>query len=493
LYTGIDTRSARHWLRKFLFFALLFLWFLPIEITGTQTMIRLLLYSRHPQLHSLLASNLGDDFSLAIDSSRERVTDLVLQKKCDVVVLDLDCCPADDPFGLIDKLQSLDVPLVIVTGDASRKTAIELLGRGVQNYCRKPVAVQELSLAVRWAHEHAVLKRELADHPPQSAPASGCGQLIGSSAGSQEVYDLIRRVADLNAFVLITGESGTGKELIARAIHSLGARKQKPFVAVSCGAIPDSLIEAELFGCEKGAFTGASARRTGYFEEAADGTLLLDEIGELSHHTQVKLLRVLQQREFTRLGSSKTIPLSARVLFATNRNLKRMVAEGTFREDLYYRLNVIGIQSLPLRDRPDDIPEIAQHFLAKYARGNRKAGPYFEPDALELLCQHTWPGNVRELENVIQSAIILSDDDAIRASNLPEDLQQTDLKRLNVALRWTSFDDQLHDYKVKLATDAVKECGGNKTLAAQKLNISRTYLHRLIREPGEECSVLRVA
>jgi DNA-binding NtrC family response regulator len=464
-------------------------------------MIRLLLYSRFPEIRSLLASTPGGDFSLAVDLSRERVADLVSRKKCDVVVLDLDCCPADDPFGLLDELQQLEVPVVIVTGDGSRKMAVELLRRGVQNYCRKPVAIQELSLAVRWAHEYAVSKRELAENPPPSAlpagNASGCGELIGSSAGSQEVYDMIRRVADLNAFVLITGESGTGKELIARAIHSLSARAQKPFVAVSCGAIPDALIEAELFGCEKGAFTGAAARRTGFFEEASDGTLLLDEIGELSPHTQVKLLRVLQQREFTRLGSSKANPLSARVLFATHRNLKRMVVEGTFREDLYYRLNVVGIQSQPLRDRPEDIPQIAGHFLAKYAAGGRggcrKDMPRIEPDAMALLCEYAWPGNVRELENAIQSALVLNDDGCIRASNLPEELQQTDLRRLNVALGWTSFDEQLHDYKVKLAIDAVKECNGNKTLAAQNLNISRTYLHRLIREQGERCRVLKIA
>lgn len=458
-------------------------------------MIRLLLYSPSPEIRSLLASD--RDFSVAVDLGRERVTDLVAQKKCDVVVLDLDCCPGADRFGLLDELQNLDAPVVVVTGDGSRAMAVELLRRGVQNYCRKPVAIQELSLAARWAHEYAVSKRELAENPPPSntpsTEASGCGQLIGSSAGSQEVYDMIRRVADLNAFVLITGESGTGKELIARAIHSMSARRQKPFVAVCCGAIPDSLIEAELFGCEKGAFTGAAARRVGFFEEAADGTLLLDEIGELSHHSQVKLLRVLQQREFTRLGSSKAIPLSARVLFATNRNLKRMVEEGTFREDLYYRLNVMGIQSQPLRDRPGDIPQIARHFLVKYAGGCRKAVPHIAPDALALLCEYAWPGNVRELENVIQSALILNDDDCIRASNLPEELQQTDLRRLNVALGWTSFDEQLHDYKVKLAVDAVKECNGNKTLAAQNLNISRTYLHRLIREQGERCRVLKIA
>jgi two-component system response regulator AtoC len=189
---------------------------------------------------------------VSVDSSSDRVTELVLHKKCDVVVLDLDCCPADDPFGFLEELRNPETPIVVVAGDGSRKMALELFSRGVQSYCRKPVAIEELSAAVRQAHEHAGLKRELAEYRQQSAPASGCGQLIGSSAGSQLVYDLIRRVADLDAFVLITGESGTGKELIARAIHSLGNREQDRFVAVSSGAIPESLIEAELFGCELG-------------------------------------------------------------------------------------------------------------------------------------------------------------------------------------------------------------------------------------------------
>ena len=327
----------------------------------------------------------------------------------------------------------------------------------------------------------------------------GCGELIGSSPVSQAVYDLIRRVADLDAFVLITGESGTGKELIARAIHSQSHRKQKRFVAVSCGAIPEPLIEAELFGCEKGAFTGASARRMGYFEEAGDGTLLLDEIGELSRHTQVKLLRVLQQREFSRLGSSKAIPLAARVVFATNRDLKRMVAEGTFREDLYYRLNVVGVHSRPLRERREEIPQLANHFLVRYARQYRNPATRIDPDALALLTEYAWPGNVRELENTIQSAIVVSDDDTIRVTHLPEEIQQTDLElssglqSVNEDLQWSSFERQLHDYKVKLALDAVKGCHGNKTLAAQSLNISRTYLHRLIRDTGDDCPVLKVA
>jgi transcriptional regulator with PAS, ATPase and Fis domain len=262
---------------------------------------------------------------------------------------------------------------------------------------------------------------------------------------------------------------------------------------LSCGAIPESLFEAELFGSEKGAFTGSSARRIGYCEQAGAGTLFLDEIGELSPHAQVKLLRVLQQREFMRLGSSTAVPLRARMLFATNRNLKQMVAAGEFREDLYYRLNVIRIHSQPLRNRADDIPQLAEHFVRTYAPAYGKSITGIRPEAMALLREHGWPGNVRELENVIQSAIILSDGEDIVASNLPEELQQTRTSVLNDALEWISFEDQLSEYKTRLAVAAVEKCNGNKTLAAQNLNISRTYLHRLIREPGEDGLTLRVA
>jgi DNA-binding NtrC family response regulator len=452
-------------------------------------MLRLLIYSRDPALHS---AGLGAEFLLAIDSDRERTRDLVVRRKCDVVIVDFECRPANEQFEFMEELRKLGMPVVVVANDDSA-ARMELMRRGVRNCVSRPLAMAELSIVVRRAHEYAVLEREAEDGAVEPSAGASCGGLVGSSAGAQVVYDLIRRVAGLNAFVLITGESGTGKELIARAIHSLSDRRSGPFVAVSCGAIPEPLIEAELFGSEKGAFTGAAARRTGYFEEAGEGTLLLDEIGELSAHTQVKLLRVLQQREFMRLGSGTAIPLKARVLFATNRNLKQMVAEGAFREDLYYRVNVVGIQSQPLRDRREDIPSLARHFLAGYARTYRKAVTSIEPEALALLSEYPWPGNVRELENVIQSAIILTDDDAIHPSNLPEEMQQAGPARLPDALQWSSFEARLRDYKTKLALDAIKECNGNKTLAAQSLNISRTYLHRLIREPGEEGHALQVA
>jgi DNA-binding NtrC family response regulator len=295
---------------------------------------------------------------------------------------------------------------------------------------------------------------------------------------------MIRRVSTLSAFVLITGESGTGKELVARAIHNLGGRANHPFVAVSCGAIPETLIESELFGHEKGAFTGSNGARAGYFEQAGEGTLFLDEIGELSPNTQVKLLRVLQQREFTRLGSNRPIPLKARVLFATHRNLQAMAAAGTFRRDLFYRVNVVKIEVPALRDRPEDIPTLARHILLRYSKEYDKPVQDIHPDAMELLVQHNWPGNVRELENVIQRALILADGNVIGVADLPEEFRElgagpADAFEIDTAGA-SSFEERMHEFKVRLVASTVAECDGNKSLAARKLRVSRAYLHRLI-------------
>lgn len=313
--------------------------------------------------------------------------------------------------------------------------------------------------------------------------------MSGSSPQMRRVYDLIRSVTNINASVLITGESGTGKELIASAIHNLGSRAKRPFVAVSCGAIPETLIEAELFGHDKGAFTGTAGARVGYLEQAADGTLLLDEIGELSLSTQVKLLRVLQQREFSRLGCSRLIPLRARVIIATHRDLEEMVAQGTFRQDLYYRINVMRIDAPSLRDHPDDIPAISAHFLRQYSEMYQKTIHSIEPEAMAALQDYSWPGNVRELENIMQRAIILTTGDTITLDSLPGNLQEEhrDIVSIDDYHPSGSFEQKIRGYKVQLAMAAVRENSGNKTLAARSLQISRAYLHRLLRvaEPGE--------
>jgi DNA-binding NtrC family response regulator len=452
---------------------------------GRRATIRLLLYSQDHRLQLLFGATLGGDFHVAAESRRDRVKQLVFDGGCEVLIMDLDDRPTGQHIDFFEEIRAARVPLVALTDDNSRDAAMKLVECGIHNFCRKPLVASELKIAVRRAYENARLQHHL-EHIKQQSATAGCDQLIGSSAPLQHVYDLIRRVAPLNAFVLITGESGTGKELIARAIHRLSERHQSPFVAISCGAIPDTLIEAELFGYEKGAFTGAVGSRKGYLEQAGRGTLFLDEIGELSAHTQVKLLRVLQERQFSRLGTSAVVPLEARVLFATHRDLTAMVEAGGFRLDLYYRVNVMSIKAPALRDHSEDIPLLARHFLDKYAQLYHKSVSGIAPTAMAMLLAYDWPGNVRELENVIQKAIILTDDDTIHSQDLSENLLQHYLPGALDSPPGDSFEEQLRDYKVRLAHKAIEDCDGNKTLAARSLQISRTYLHRLIKERVED-------
>ena len=454
-------------------------------------MTRLLLHSTDPKLQPLLASALGAEFCLSVETEAGRFLKTVADGHFDVVILDCDSNrrSTDKQIELYDGLGGCKAPVIVMTDDTRRSTAIEFLQRGAYDCVRKPPSIMELKVILRRAYEHHLMKLELAGMREASRDTSRCDQLIGSSGRSQVVYDLIRRVANLNAFVLITGESGTGKELVARAVHNLGSRAGQPFVAVSCGAIPETLIEAELFGCEKGAFTGSAGSRAGYMEEAGEGTLFLDEIGELSLQTQVKLLRVLQQREFSRLGSSRLLPLKARVLFATHRNLEELVEAGTFRQDLFYRVNVMKINIPPLRERTEDIPMLARHFLERYSAECGKPIHDIRPNAMELLVEYDWPGNVRELENVIQRAVIFADDEAITPADLPDRIRQLD-ETLAQPLETDSFGGLLRQFKVQLAHKTIMECNGNKSLAARKLRVSRAYLHRLIRVSPDESELL---
>ena len=452
-------------------------------------MIRLLLHSHDTKIQGLLSVTLGEDFRVVAESDREQVKKVVTAGQADVLILDFDSAHSslEDLLGYLREPALSRVPVVVMTDDERRSTAMELVQHGVYDYFRKPPHLLELRIVVRRAHEHAKLKMELEKTRQRLQNISRCDRLIGSSEPMRAVYDLVRRVANINTYVLIAGESGTGKELIARAIHNLGERAQAPFVAVPCGAIPETLVESELFGHEKGAFTGAAGPRAGYMEQAGDGTLLLDEIGELSPLTQVKLLRVLQEKEFQRLGGRKPMPLKARVLFATHRNLGEMVEAGTFRQDLYFRINVMKITAPSLRDRPDDIPELAHYFLQTYAESHRKTVREIEPAAMDLLLQHSWIGNVRELENVIQQSVILAEGSRILVQDLPRIVAKPAVKEDGAGLA-SSFEDRLRNYKVKLALETVEECHGNKSEAARRLSISRVYLHSLLRQGKVEAA-----
>ena len=458
-------------------------------------MIKIGLYSEDRTLRSLLSSALGKEFQVQQGSDAEEMQELVSAGQCDVMILDLNSNRGvlQERIECSRKLIGLNVPAVVMADDGLRSTAFELVRNGAFGYCRRPPSIRDLKTMLSRACENSALKQQLQTVQQRLEEPASCDRLIGSSSQMRRVYQLVRSVANLNASVLVTGESGTGKELIARAIHNLGTRANRPFVAVSCGAIPETLIEAELFGHEKGAFTGTVGAREGYFEQAADGTLFLDEIGDLSLFTQVKLLRVLQQMEFSRLGSNKLIPLRARLIFATHRDLAQLVAEGKFRQDLFYRINVMRIDSPALQEHPEDIPVIAKHVLHKYSQAFQKPMNGFEPEALEMLRNYAWPGNVRELENVVQRAIILAPNQMVRAEDLtlnsPEEEAGSfdDVVDIGEYQPAGSFERKIHEYKVKLAVSAVRENNGNKTLAARRLCISRAYLHRLIRlaEPDQ--------
>lgn len=444
-------------------------------------MIRVGFFSSDSKLHLILCSALGVEFKVLLENTELGIMAMLEDGVCDVVLMDLDSASPNLHQHLPACRRLASMPSVVMADDALRSTSAELVKLGSYGACRKPPSVRDLKIMLRRAYETSLSRK----HPlvPEQAPAEPAGfqGIIGTSLQMQEVYGLIRRVSDLNASVLITGESGTGKELIARAIHNHGSRAAEPFVAVSCGAIPETLIEAELFGHEKGAFTGSVGAREGYLEQAAGGTLLLDEIGEISPATQVKLLRVLQQREFSRLGSSRTIPLRARVLFATHADLPTLVAAGRFRLDLFYRINVVRVDIPSLQERRDDIPLIANHFLRLYTELFQKPVDSIEPEAMAALQSYSWPGNVRELENVIQRAVILTSSLKIQLRDLPVETYSSDIVNIEDYRTADSFESKLREYKLRLAESAVREHNGNKTLAARSLKISRAYLHRLLR------------
>ncbi|MGP8082715.1 MAG: sigma 54-interacting transcriptional regulator [Terracidiphilus sp.] len=454
-------------------------------------MTRIGLYSEDRILHPLLSSALGKDFEVLLEPDGDGIGSLASGGACDVMILDLHSHNGSlqTRIECARRLIDSDVPAILMANDSLRSTAFELVRSGAFGYCRRPPSIRDLKTLLSRACETSALKQQLHSAQQRIEAPDSCDRIIGSSPAIQRVYQLVRSVTNLNAAVLVTGESGTGKELIARAIHNLGSRAKKPFVAVSCGAIPETLIEAELFGHEKGAFTGSNGAREGYFEQAADGTLFLDEIGDLSLFTQVKLLRVLQQMEFSRLGSTKLIPLRARLIFATHQDLEKLVAEGKFRQDLFYRINVMRIESPALQEHPEDIPRIARHFLRQYGQVFQKPMDDIEREAMAMLQSYPWPGNVRELENVIQRAIILAPGKTVRAEDLNLNIEETDVDIGDIGdvvdfadyHPAGSFERQLRDYKVKLAVAAVRENNGNKTLAARSLCISRAYLHRLIR------------
>jgi two-component system response regulator AtoC len=348
-------------------------------------------------------------------------------QRVDLVLLDVRM-PGESGIEILERLKAVDdaVEVILVTAVKDVRTAVDAMKRGAYDYMTKPFDVDEMLAVVRRALERRALHREVLYLRSELARTQGADTLVGRHPEMVRIYERIAQVAETSATVLITGESGTGKELIARAIHRQSPRRERPFVAVNLAAIPETLLESELFGHEKGAFTGAYQKKLGKFELAHSGTLFLDEVGALRVDLQAKLLRVLQEREIERVGGTRSLKVDVRIIAATNVNLRQAVRERAFREDLYYRLNVVPIAVSPLRERRDDIPRLVEHFVLKYSREFGKAVRGVSPGALPILLEYDWPGNVRELENIIERSVALATGPVIHLRDLPLDLALPD-------------------------------------------------------------------
>ena len=406
-------------------------------------------------------------------------------KPCDGVLLDLRAASngSDAESALthfFDQLRqtSLHPPVIVVLGDDDPMLVCTLIEKGAYDAVSNPPNILELRLLLRRAHRLHRVEAQLRQLRSELPPAGRLDELIGVTENMQRTFALARKVAPCDVTVLLTGETGTGKSLLARAIHRLSARSAAQFVPFSCANLPENLAEDELFGHERGAFTGAVALRRGRFEVADEGTLFLDEVGDLPLGLQAKLLRVLQERTFERLGSNSSLTVDIRLICATHRSLDEMVKRGEFREDLYYRLNVIQLHLPPLRERRAEIAVLAQHFVERFSREFGSKAKSLSPVAIRALEDYSWPGNVRELENVVQRAVVLADGPAIEIWDLPPNMQTG----MEPPAEMHSYEDEIREFKRRLIVRTLRECGGNKAETARVLSVARGYLHRLIND-----------
>lgn len=408
----------------------------------------------------------------------------VEQDSFDLILLDLRLQTMDgiEVLNEIRKVSPL-VPVIIMTAFASIKTAVEALKAGASDYLTKPLDIDELKVIIEKALELYDLRTENIFLKERLGDRFDFSRLIGRSPKMQELFNTLSLVAPTDATVLIQGESGTGKELVANAIHHNSLRKDQPFIKVSCAALPETLLESELFGHEKGAFTGAISRREGRFQIAHRGTIFLDEVGEMSSSTQIKLLRVLQEKEFEPLGSNRPIKVDVRVIAATNKNLEKEVKERCFREDLYYRLNVVPIILPPLRERREDIPLLASHFFSFYREKNRKELEGISGKAMDLLVRYNWPGNVRELENTMERAVIMARGEVIAPADLPSPIQALSAEKEERGFIFPSG-VTLAQVERALILKTLEDTGGNRSRAAEILGINRRTLQNKLKEYG---------
>jgi DNA-binding NtrC family response regulator len=439
----------------------------------------ILLIDDDPSLRRVIEYSLVESgYAVVPAASGEEGLGLFQKGPCDAVITDI-TMPGMSGLEVLTKVRQADqnVPVIIITAYGTIESAVSAMRQGAFDYITKPFNRDELRFTLERALKMRRLEKENVQLRAEVIDRYRFDGIVGNSERVREVIDLAGRVAPSDATVLVTGESGTGKELLARGIHYSSTRAGGPFVAVNCAAIPEHLIESELFGHVKGAFTGAVRDREGRFELADGGTLFLDEIGDLRIDLQAKILRALQERTIDRVGGEKQVDLDVRVIAATNKDLERKVQEGSFREDLYYRLSVVILQMPPLRDRKDDIPLLAEHFLKKFSAGSTVR---IAPDALALLISYGWPGNVRELENVIERASVLRRSETITREDLPEKLSRSATTASEVLLHLPEGGLSLEDLEKDLIVKALAKHKGNQTRAAEYLRITRpTLIYRM--------------
>ena len=449
----------------------------------TKPMQKILIVDDDPEILEIIADILREG-GYAVDTAPDGIKAIrhIDAEFYDLVITDLNLPEMDGMMVLRHVVdQSADTMCVILTGYGTIKSAVEAIKTGAFDYITKPIKSGEILMVVEKALRYKHLERENILLRQQLRKKYRFENFVGDSRPIQKVFELIEKVADTDSTVLITGESGTGKELIAKAIHYNSYRRDNLMVVINCGAIPEELLESELFGHEKGAFTGAHKTRIGRFELANEGTIFLDEIGDMSPNLQVKLLRVLQEQKFERVGSTRTIKVDIRIIAATNKNLISAVNKSTFREDLYYRLNVIPIKVPPLRHRKSDIPLLVDFFLKKFNEEKRKHIKEFSAEAMDALRQYDWRGNVRELENLVERVIILANGDEIELEDIPASMKgrARTIESLEATIPpkgGIPFDHAVEEYEKRLILQALSETDWITTKAAKLLNINRTTL-----------------
>ena len=427
---------------------------------------------------------LQDRYNVLLAEDSQKAVQTLESTPVDVMLTDLRM-PGVDGMGLLRRAMSLTNPpvCIMMTAYGSIENAVQAMQAGAYHYVTKPVNLDELELVIQRALNSRRIEVENVNLHEQIDRRYGLENIIGESPAMRQLFETVQQVAPSRATVLITGETGTGKELIAKAIHNLSPRKNGAFIPVHAAALPSTLLESELFGHEKGAFTGAVERRIGRFELADGGTLFLDEVSELEPSIQVKLLRVLEERAFERVGGAKTLQVDVRLVAATNKDLKKLVSEGKFRDDLFYRLSVVTIDLPPLRERRDDIPLLVKAFLDEFGRENSKQVRELTPEALNVLLAYDWPGNVRELRNAIEQMVVLARAERLTVRDMPAAIRgSADLTKINVVRAGMTVEEA----ERQLIVQALKETNGNRTKAAQKIGISRRTLHRKLKEFGLE-------